>query len=414
VLTVLAGCWGQVGFDASLSRNNTLESRLTAANVGTLAPVWSQQGTFFSEPMVPGDGRLYAVNGGTLEALSSADGHTLWTRTLVTSGGLTGDADNRPWPVVKAGDELWVGWERIVRDEPPPWLCDGAIQRVDPGTGTVLGTVDDGGPGQIAPVGSLAITNAWHNEVGNDFSCGGSSFLTVSDLGSGTPIWAADQPNAGAPNMPVVIGDRLFDGVRAYDLTGCGAAICPPVGFITLPLDVDLLFHMAGSSGRLFATARVQNGTQQSSDLLAIDPQTLEVLWRAPLTDLRDGVLAITPDSVFVVGIDPDGSTIEAFPAAGCGAATCDAQWRAPLGYNGSMPAIAVAGGVVYAGHGGPGGVSAGSEVLAFDAAGCGAATCSPLASLDVLGAPNDIVVASGRLFVVSGNRSQLQVFAPA
>ena len=101
-----------------------------------------------------------------------------------------------------------------------------------------------------------------------------------------------------------------------------------------------------------------------------------------------------------------------AYPAAGCGAATCPPAWSAEVDTlpNTGAPVLqpAVAGGVVYlAGEGG--------VLYAFDAAGCGAATCAPLWSAsvgsEITGAP---AVSNGRVYVGTADARLVAFALPA
>ncbi len=62
-MTLLPGCWLQIGFGANHRRHNTLEAGLTRANVASLAVAWTttMEGTMF-EPMVSG-GRVFVSSG---------------------------------------------------------------------------------------------------------------------------------------------------------------------------------------------------------------------------------------------------------------------------------------------------------------------------------------------------------------
>jgi outer membrane protein assembly factor BamB len=78
---------------------------------------------------------------------------------------------------------------------------------------------------------------------------------------------------------------------------------------------------------------------------------------------------AVANSTVYVGSSD---GKLYAFNAAGCGSSTCTPLWTASTGPSilGSGPAVA--NGVVYIG-------SFVSDIFAFNAAGCGQATCSPL-----------------------------------
>jgi hypothetical protein len=127
---------------------------------------------------------------------------------------------------------------------------------------------------------------------------------------------------------------------------------------------------------------------------VAVDRQGF-VLWRAPLTG-PGSVAATNTGKVFVTvrATDTSPPQLAAF-ADGCGQPQCDPLWTADLpGTNGMTPAVS--GGVVYTG------TSAG--VQAFDAAGCGAATCTALASV-AAGPVGNLVVSDGHVLVTGGGK---------
>jgi hypothetical protein len=120
---------------------------------------------------------------------------------------------------------------------------------------------------------------------------------------------------------------------------------------------------------------------------------------------------------VFVAGTrtgeeGPPHSFLDAYPADGCGAAVCTPAWSASLGYGGMHHSLAVAGDVVYAGYrwyeGDP---PYDDRLVAFDVDGCGAATCEPLAELELPGLADHVVVAGGRV-VVHASGQGLVAFA--
>jgi len=100
-----------------------------------------------------------------------------------------------------------------------------------------------------------------------------------------------------------------------------------------------------------------------------VDTATGAVQWAAKAGASLAGNFVVTDQSIFVATTD---QRLLAFPAAGCGAATCPASWEAALGTGAAR--LAAGGDVVY--------VASGAEVRAFSTNGCGAAACPALKTL--------------------------------
>ena len=105
-----------------------------------------------------------------------------------------------------------------------------------------------------------------------------------------------------------------------------------------------------------------------------------------------------------VVYVGSDDNKLYAFDADGCGAATCEPLWTATTGGDiDSSPAVA--NGVVYVG-------SEDNKLYAFDADGCGAATCRPLWTATTGGnVDSSPAVANGVVYVGSDD-NKLYAFA--
>lgn len=411
-----SGCWwGQPGFGPEHARVNDLESGLTPATVGSLAQAWTlafPDGSL-SEPLVS-DGRVFFAGhdqtAGTFVRARRLDtGDEIWTRqiegsTLVATG------------VTFSGSDLWVG-----HLDPSASSCSGdpgRLTSLDPATGDVTSseatTVPVALPVAAGPVEALVRSTGCLDPTA-------PSALVVRDTASHATQWtyAFPGPAGGATISGTTIYVSSGGQVYAFDALGCGAPTCDP-----------LWVRSGGSgaivvAGRMFAvsheTTDLGHGvTAQTALLTVYDARTGDKLWGTsytggdPFMGLGRGEivgLAVTGDTVYVAEWHDPGSpgpaigTLDAFPAAGCGAAFCSPAWR------GSLPGaptaqIAAGGGLVYAG-------TDAQTVAAFDAAGCGVATCAPLVSRPVPGQPTDIVVAQGALLVTSlGSVSGTQVTA--
>jgi outer membrane protein assembly factor BamB len=197
---------------------------------------------------------------------------------------------------------------------------------------------------------------------------------------------------------PTLTGNRVVvleseATIHAFAVDGCGAPTCAPTWTTTLDAPISILaVPVAGASGPIFVLS--------GDNLAALDRRTGAELWRAPLAGLGAD-LALADGTVYTTSIDwgaPDPeqrSQLQAFDADGCGDATCNPLWAASLGsQTGTNPTVGV--GVVY--------VDAAGNVLAFDADGCGAATCEPLVSVFTLSG-GWLSLAQGQLFVSGAGR---------
>jgi outer membrane protein assembly factor BamB len=181
------------------------------------------------------------------------------------------------------------------------------------------------------------------------------------------------------------------NGVRTFPITDgtneCGIGYGHPMA---CPEWVAPLDGTAATSPVLSPDqATVFVGTNAGT-IYGVDADTGTVRWSAPAGMSVPAPPALANGVLYV----PTGSgELVAFDADGCGAATCAPLWSGSVG--GSLDVQpAVAGGVVYAG-------SSSGTVRAFPAAGCGASTCAAIWSTNagsaITGAP---AVSLGRLFV--------------
>jgi outer membrane protein assembly factor BamB len=121
---------------------------------------------------------------------------------------------------------------------------------------------------------------------------------------------------------------------------------------------------------------------------------TCQPIWQGRATGDFTSTPAVAGGLVFIGSAD---HFLYAFPAAGCGAAVCAPRWKAHLGAAVVDSSVAVAGGVAYIGD-------VTGHLYAFTAAGCGAVTCPPLwtghgLKTELIGAP---AVGHGYVYVTT------------
>jgi PQQ-like domain len=138
-----------------------------------------------------------------------------------------------------------------------------------------------------------------------------------------------------------------------------------------------------------------------SSTLTVIGGTSHAVAWTGTLGSVTH--LAAAGSTIYAATAD---GHVAAFPAGGCGAASCAPTWTATVGAASSE--ISVGADVLYVG-------GAGGTVSALPAKGCGAATCAPLWSADVAaGVSGRPVIDRGTLLVPSSDGTVTAFRLPA
>ncbi|HEV7758816.1 MAG TPA: PQQ-binding-like beta-propeller repeat protein, partial [Acidimicrobiales bacterium] len=376
-------------------------------NVATLAPAWSANLLeTASEPIVRGD-RVYLTTGGRdaaadvsridARAYATATGTLAWDRELFE---MCCDTPSISYPPAAfVGGELWTGYLMLGGSIRPTGGYRNPV-RLRPADGSVID--GESNVATSAAVTAEGVVVQTRLQVG---TVSGRS-VAVRDQTTLATRWTAvlsDSLAGGLLIEPAVVDHQVYvadqNVLSAFPVAGCGLPQCPPTWTLDLGTPLSTVAAARGG-GDVF----VISGT----DLVAVARATGTVRWRAPLGALVAPGLALTGDTVFVGA----GSGLQAFAAAGCGAATCGPTWTAQLAAGAAATAApVVAGGVVYAGGDG--------SVDAFAAGGCGADTCPALTSVSVAGAADHLSVDGGRLFVVTrpaagATAGKLTAFAPA
>ena len=397
----LGGCWLAPGQGPDRRAHNPFESGLTAANVATLEQAWSTD---------TGDGRVNApvVSGGGVHVsaglevvtLDPATGAERWTYTAPTIEGPGTTSE-----VFVRDDEVLLGygygnlggnWHAVALD-----TADGTARELP--FGGLLDSVRDATVarrtfsfGSGTPVvQSLGLANV---ETGE----GWFGVATVSDSGQGAmpPVTVATsglwQAGQGLMNTTPVAEPHFGNAVRFY--TTARPPNCAPGTFpqyIPCPQSVAPIDGAATSP--VIGPSLVYVGTNAGT-MYAVDQADGSVAWYTEVPGPVTAPPAATDDRLFGVTTSGDLVVLDA--------ATGEALWGAGgLGTLAVQPAVA--GGVVYvAGNDG--------VVRAFDAAGCGAASCSPLWQADTgdSAITGDPAVSNGRLLVGTQD-GRVVAFAP-
>ena len=194
----------------------------------------------------------------------------------------------------------------------------------------------------------------------------------------------------------------------AFPAAGCGSDTCEPV-------------WRASLGGPAFATPTYANGLVYSGtaagevdvfDAAGCGASECEPLWKAGTGDtFVEGAPAVRGATMYVASQgSPDPNhvgVVQAFPAAGCGQAVCDATWTGVNLASGFESSPALVGDVVLIAKGPASGVPVDAGLYAYAAGGCGAPTCEPLDFAQVGTGQNYL----GSSVAVSGGRVAFSSF---
>jgi outer membrane protein assembly factor BamB len=242
--------------------------------------------------------------------------------------------------------------------------------------------------------------------------------VTAHDLGTGDQLWSTTLFDTGGASGSLVFGAPvtfLDDALRGAFAAGSESSPQGPVcrsGSVVL----DPATGASTASSGAMTWARAANGDVRATiESACPDISSFVLRVTAPATSWRTASLGLITTAPTVSGRQvflSRGTTLEAYAAAGCGAATCTPAWTLPFP-NGLGPVIAGASGALFATSGselvaidrqgfvlwraplaGPASLAmanAGTvyaivrstsgppQLAAFDAPGCGQAQCTPL-----------------------------------
>jgi outer membrane protein assembly factor BamB len=231
------------------------------------------------------------------------------------------------------------------------------------------------------------------------------------------PLWTG---STGGPidSSPAVAGGLVFVGTTdgslyAFPAAGCRSATCSPLWRGLTGGSIDIASPTVADGVVL-----VGNGDAiVAFDASGCGAPTCQPLWTGP-AELTSNAPAVSRGVVYVDAqpILQGGQSIgvvEAFPLHGCGSPICEPVWSGINFATGAESSPVVANGVLYIGKGPASGFPVDSGVYAFDARGCGAAICEPLAFVQA--GPQQFYLSStpavvnGRVFMGSTETSSDQ-----
>lgn len=388
---VSSGCWwAQPGASPGHTFSN-YEPNLTTANVATLQQVWTGRGGLGAVVERKVIGAYWTGSGVDVVAHDFDTGVEAWSRTLTPPGVVEGLPTHPP---VVSGSTVWTGYQALT----PANTCTFGTARLDLFSGSLLGNDTSTAATELIPFDDkVAVITRPYQLFLSDCGPSATSTQLVADGATGTTEWTTGISRPG--NTLTQVGDSIFapiGGLRRYPAAGCGAATCAPT-WQTQPTGIGSINDLAGEpGGPLFALA--PGGFQMG--LHTIDATT-GLAVGSTLLPYGATSLALADGTVFVAG----DTTLEAYDMAACAAGACTLEWSATLGGQATFAdGLAVAGGVVYVGR-------QDGVVEAFPAAGCGAATCPSLTSVSTDDTVMQLVVSQGRLYV--GTIDTVTAFAP-
>jgi hypothetical protein len=404
-----AGCWPAVGQGPDRAGYNAFEDRITPSTVDDLEPLWTATvpdaattGGITGSPVLSDSG-VVVSNGAAIYSFGKGNGAYQWT--WPGSPGVPGAMAD---PIADGGRVLVsygipVGFGGA-------WIANASW--VDARTGADVAT-----PPAVRVVSRRGTRVTSYSTTGGPAVGIGVYRISVIDEAAPSAGWSGtllfgSVGSFSAPQPATLGAQRLYyagtattsydpatstTGVRAYSLTPPAICASPPSN---LPVGtIPCALWSTPTSSPPVTSPVIGPGESvlyvgTSTELLALDAADGHVLWSAPLAAAPTAEPAVADGRIYVpiangqlVVLSTSGAPL----------------WKATLGGNALQPAVA--GGVVFVG------TDAG-DVAAYPAAGCGAATCPSLwrrnVGAPVTGAP---AVSAGRLYV-GASPDQVVAFA--
>ena len=184
-------------------------------------------------------------------------------------------------------------------------------------------------------------------------------------------------------SSPALVNNILYFGSQdgklyAVSAQGCGRQVCPPMW--TAQVGSIIFGSSPAVSNKVVYIASFNEKNSTDSRLYAFNqvlPKPVcRPLWSAPAGDFVASSPAVANGVVYIGSGD---DLLYAFDANGCGKASCNFLWRGiAVGAQAALTSSpAVANGLVYVGENN-------GMVEVFDAAGCGQSICLPVTQLDI------------------------------
>jgi outer membrane protein assembly factor BamB len=374
----LGGCfgWTQPGFNAGRTKWNSNEKTLTAANVGSVEKLWeaSVQTDLGGSPPISSGGKVFVAGNEWISAVDGKTGAVVWSGAF---GAI------RPDLAMSDGDLIAS-------------CCADASEvseaiRIDPDAGTLLGADREDG---FVVTGSLAVAGGDVALFREEFDFRPFPPFRLQSQVSWKYDAAVPTPAFAGRNFAIV-GDRVLwsldDDTGSYAL-GFSSA-CPaypdPEQDGCAP---DWATPLEGAiSAEPVAVGNDSVAYSTNDGIAVLDVATGAVRWTTTPGATSYSSPAVAKDKILAANTNGE---VAAFPAHGCGSATCAPLWQGSVTSFGA-PTVVAAGDLLY--------VPVGTQLFVFAIDGCGAAVCDPVATIDVLTSINRMIVDDGRIIVQGG-----------
>jgi outer membrane protein assembly factor BamB len=404
----LVGCWPAPGQGPDRQSHNAAETVIDVESVAALDEAWTAElGAGVGAPIVSPSG-VHARAGSILHTLDASDGGELWSFDGTT-----------PVPTLMSDPIWWDGqvfvgygygnlggsWEARSFDadtgEAVRELGGGLVDSLR-GRSMVSSSVGFGSGGPI--VVDLAVRRDL-----DDPATGWRGVIDAGDLSSGVtrvPATAGAHGvyHTGRALLTTTPGDpSVGNGIRMFDYDRPPSCYAGSTPYLPCPTWATGLDGSTATSPVIGPGEDTLYTGTDAGTVYAVDVTTGAVRWTASVGAEVTAAPALADGTLFV---PTAGGELVALAASGCGAPTCAPLWSAPAGSELTVQP-AVAGGVVFTG-------SADGTLGGFAAGGCGAATCEPLwtaaTGSRVTGAP---AVSDGQLYVGTQDGRAI-AYAPA
>jgi len=348
--------WPLIRFNAANTADNPAETTITATRVHSLRPQWVRREAMYAAPVIAGSGVVFGDCAGRLCALSAATGQAEWFATVVSnaqalSAGRLFSYRYFPGEVValNANNGHWLWTTKLGQVSQVMTLTapgnglayaggdDGRLYALDVVTGKIRWTFSD--PNDTGANGGEGYWQASFPALSNGVLYVGANHdqeLYALDASTGQVRWHAivQSLNAFTPTVSngfVLLGGNAsatgYPNLVAYPIQQCAAGACAPAWSKHIDNDRALSsIAVANGVGYTVASQRVptpEGSTDPSGTLYAFRVSDGQLLWKV-LTARAYSSPTVAGNVAYVGTSDGE---VEAFAAAGCGAATCHGLW---------------------------------------------------------------------------------------